>query len=302
MKVPYIRTFSYHYRQKYGFSVGKIPLDLGVECPNRQTGGCIFCRPASFAPGYLNNGKSIVSQIENGKEKLLKSRFIKYFAYFQQETTTSVPTEILMPVFQSVLQDTNCIGLIFSTRPDYVEQQFLDELADLATIYSKECLIELGLQSVHDTSLDLLNRNHSLSDFVDTVLRINRMGCFEVGVHLIFGIPGETESDMLESIQRVCAMKIQALKLHHLQVIKNTTLARMFQEGEVKPFSKSEYIRFLLSALPLIPASVVIHRLWATSHPDLLIAPKWNILATDLSRSLLKEMEKLGVQQGQASS
>ena len=157
---PLLRTFSYHYHHKYGHQVGKIPLDLGMVCPNRSKGGCIFCRSASFTPGYLNKNDNISSQILRGKEKLLKNRFSKYFAYFQQETTTALPTDELMEVFQSVLKDEECVGLILSTRPDHVEQQLLNELAELVTSLEKECLFELGLQSVHSSSLDFLNRNH----------------------------------------------------------------------------------------------------------------------------------------------
>lgn len=300
--LPLLRTFSYHYRHKYGHPVGKIPLDMGMVCPNRSKGGCIFCRSASFTPGYLNKNDDISFQIMRGKKKLLKNRFSKYFAYFQQETTTALPTDLLMPVFQSVLQDEDCVGLILSTRPDYIEQQLLYELSKLVTSLSKVCLFELGLQSVHSSSLKLLNRNHSFADFVDAVERIKKMGCFEVGAHLIFGIPGESEADMLNSIRVVCGLEIQALKLHHLQVIKDTPLERMHEKGGVQLFSKDEYLRFLMRALPLIPADITIHRLWSTAHPEILVAPKWNVLATTLSRTLLQEMKEMRVYQGQANS
>jgi radical SAM protein (TIGR01212 family) len=300
MQMPLVRTFSYHYRLKYGHPVGKIPLDMGVICPNRSKGGCIFCGPASFMPGYLNKNDNIPLQVLRGKRNLLKNRFFKYFAYFQQETTTALSTDLLIPVFKTVLQDEDCLGLIISTRPDHVDQQLLEELAELVTFFSKECLFELGLQSIHSSSLNVLNRNHSFADFVDAVERIKKMYCFEVGAHLIFGIPGELEEDMLETLQVVCGLKIQALKLHHLQVIKNTPLENMYKKGEVQLFSKDEYIGFLERALPLIPADIIIHRLWSTSHPEILVAPKWNILATKLSQTLLQKMKERGIRQGAA--
>jgi radical SAM protein (TIGR01212 family) len=300
MQTPLVRTFSYHYRNKYGHPVGKILLDIGMVCPNRAKGGCIFCRPASFRPGYLNKNDDISLQIQRGKKKILKNRFSKYFAYFQQETTTALSVNLLMPVFKTVLQDEDCLGIILSTRPDHIEDQLLQELSELVISLSKECLFELGLQSVHKSSLNYLNRNHSFADFVEAVKRIKNTGCFEVGVHLIFGIPGESEENMLHTLQVVCGFEIQALKLHHLQVIKNTPLERMYEKGEVQLFSKDEYLRFLIKAIPLIPENITIHRLWSTSHPEILVAPKWNVLASALSRTLLQKMEKAGVRQGQA--
>jgi len=300
MQMPLVRTFSYHYRHKYGFPVGKIPLDLGVICPNRSKGGCIFCGPTSFMPGYLNKNDDIPKQIDKGKSTLLKNRFLRYFAYFQQETTTVLSKDLLVPVFKTVLQDKDCLGLIISTRPDHIEQQLLDELSELVAAFSKECVFELGLQSMHSSSLYLLNRNHSFADFVGAVERIQKMCCFEVGAHLIFGIPGESAEDMLETLRVVCGLGIQALKLHHLQVIKNTPLEIMYKKGEIPLFDKDEYIDFLVRALPMIPADIIIHRLWSTAHPEILVAPKWNILATRLSQALLQYMGERGVRQGGA--
>lgn len=299
LELPLINTFSHHYRVKFGESVGKVPVDTGLACPNRKKGGCIFCSPASFTPGYLDKHDDITVQIGRGKKDILKGRFKKYFAYFQQETCTALPAEKLLPQLSSILTDSDCVGLILSTRPDHVPDHLLIGLAELlSTNPGKECLFELGLQSAHDRSLLLLNRNHSFADFVDAVTRIKTAGSFEIGAHLIFGIPGESEEDMLHSLTAICAMGISALKLHHLQVIRGTRLHDMYTRGEVEIFSLEQYIDFLLLALPLIPATVTIHRLWATSHPDLLVAPKWHVLATQLSRKLQERMQERGIRQG----
>jgi radical SAM protein (TIGR01212 family) len=297
--LPAVHTFSYHYRKKYGQGVGKIPLDMGQPCPNRLKGGCIFCRPASFTPASLRKTDQIESQVARGKQYLLKGRFRKYFAYFQQETCTSIPSEELLPIFNLLLADDDCVGLILSTRPDYIQQQLLEILAELIGRTGKECLFELGLQSVHDRSLTLLNRNHSFSDFQNAARLIQQAGCFELGAHLIFGIPGESEEDMLSSVKTLCALGIDALKLHHLQVIRDTPLHELYRQGELTLFSLEAYLRFLLTVLPVIPAGVTIHRLWATAHPDLLIAPKWNVLASSLSRLLQDRMTEQGLRQGQ---
>jgi len=298
MQPPLIRTFSYHYRQKYGEGVGKIPVDMGQSCPNRASGGCIFCRPASFTPSYLKNTDSVTRQVAKGKQHLLGSRFKKYLAYFQQETCTAVPVDRLLDVCRQLLGDTDCVGLILSTRPDCVEDELIVRFAELAGATGKECLFELGGQSAHDRSLELLNRNHSFSDFSDAVKRIKKAGGLEVGGHLIFGIPGESREDMLYSLRSVCELGVNALKIHHLQVIRGTKLHDMYCQGMVEPFSLDEYFRFLLAALPKIPTDITIHRLWATAHPDLLVAPKWNILAGKLSTMLRDKMEAEGIRQG----
>ncbi len=300
---PLIRTFSYHYRKKFGHGVGKIPVDMGQPCPNRLRGGCIFCRPASFTPAYLrptDDRNTLLRQVAAGKKYLLKGRFSKYFAYFQQETCTSLAAGTLLPLFQLLLSDADCVGLILSTRPDYIGEQLLDPLAELVKKTGKECLFELGLQSVHECSLKLLNRNHGFAEFKDAVRRIQCAGRFEVGAHLIFGIPGESEEDMLCSVKTVCALGVNALKLHHLQVIRDTPLQKLYESGQIAVFTLETYLQFLLKVLPVIPAQVTIHRLWATAHPNLLIAPQWNVLAGSLSETLRQKMAETGIRQGQS--
>jgi radical SAM protein (TIGR01212 family) len=295
-----MRTFSSFCRARYGQAVGKVPVDIGLVCPNRSKGGCIFCRPASFTPLCLDSADDIVIQVEKAKETLLRGRFKKYFAYFQQETCTAAPVHDLLRLAAILLRDDSCVGLILSTRPDAVAEELLDPLSELTKASGKDCLFELGVQTVHEQGLQLLNRNHSYADFTQAVTLIQQYGCFEVGAHLIFGIPGESRSDMLESVKTVCALGIDALKLHHLQVIRETPLEKLYLAGGVDPFSLDSYLGFLLEVIVIIPETVTVHRLWATSHPDLLVAPKWNVLASDLSKKLNEMMNQQGLWQGKA--
>jgi len=300
MEPPRIRTFSHHCHERYGQAVGKIPLDLGYPCPNRTKGGCIFCRPASFTPQSLRREDSIDQQIQRGKKLLLKGRFRQYLAYFQQETCTALPTDQLLPILHQVLNDPDCLGLILSTRPDWIASDLPRELSNLARQRGKDCLIELGLQSRHERSLKWLNRNHGYDDFLRAVERLAQYSNLQIGAHLILGIPGESEADMYQTLHAVCKLPIQALKLHHLQVIRETPLHHLYEQGEIPIFSLPTYMELLLTLLPHIPASITIHRLWATSHPALLIAPKWNVLAGELSQSLLAQMQARNITQGQA--
>ncbi|MDH3346949.1 MAG: TIGR01212 family radical SAM protein [Desulfobulbaceae bacterium] len=278
-----ITTFSTHYRQKYGGSVGKIPLDVGVKCPNRRTGGCIFCQPAGFTPLFLDPNDSISSQLGKGKKDLLRRKFRFFLGYFQQETVTALSLDLLKPILEKVIADPLCVGLIISTRPDYIYSDIVAALNDLQRSSGKEILVELGLQSIHQKSLDLLNRNHSYADYQGAATLIRQTDGLQLGAHLIFGIPGESTQEMLSTVEEVCASGVDALKFHHLQVIRDTELHHMYQRGEVGVFTVEDYMKLLSQVIARVPQSVVIHRFWSTSHPDILIAPKWNMHAYELN-------------------
>ena len=299
MNRPLIRTFGVHCRERYGQTVGKIPLDLGLVCPNRTRGGCLFCRPASFTPFALRTSDALREQIRRGKMLLLKGRFRTYFGYFQQETSTALATGQLIPLLSQVLADPDCRGLILSTRPDAIADDLPSALARLIQANGKTCLIELGLQSIHDRSLRLLNRNHDFADFLDAVDKLHSIDGLEIGAHLILGIPGESEADMLATVQTVCTLPVQSLKLHHLQVIADTPLHRLYLKGLAPVFTRQEYCALLLRLLPHIPTHITLHRLWSTAHPDMLVAPRWHCLTGELSKQLQRTMAERGVWQGQ---
>lgn len=293
-----INTFSSHYRHKHGQPVGKLPIDTGYPCPNRAKGGCIFCKAESFTARHLSRVDCLEDQIQLGKKNLLAGRFPLYFGYFQQETCTAAPIELLLQHTKHLLQDPMCVGIIFSTRPDCIADDFLAPLADLIQSSGKECHFELGLQSSHEKSLIQLNRNHTVDDFDAAVKRIQRYNTFLTGAHLIFGIPGETADQMIETVQYVNSLNIDTLKLHHLQVIRGTRLEELYHSEKIVLFKKDEYIRLLLQLIPFIPSHIIIHRLWAHSHPDLLVAPRWNILPGLLSAELHEKMKKEDISQG----
>lgn len=298
MTPPLIRTFSIDCRQRFGQAVGKIPLGLGIPCPNRRFGGCVYCRPAAYTPSCLQTGDKLLVQLERGRKHLVAGRFCSYFAYLQQETSTALSPAELLPIFKTLLSAEDCRGLILSTRPDYLPQELLIDLAALVADSGKECLVELGLQSVHERSLSLLNRRHSYGSFVDAVARIQKVGFLRVGAHLLFGIPGETEEDMVQSVTEVCALGVDALKLHHLQVLRDTLLADWWTEGKVRPFAREAYLELLFAILPRIPQGVVLHRLWAASHPADLLAPKWNCHTATLADELRRRLARAGLWQG----
>ncbi len=280
--------------------VGKITLGRNVPCPNRKKGGCIFCAPDSFRPYYLSENDPLSVQIKKGKQFLKSRNFKRYFAYFQQETTTASPCQEIMADFTQALVDSACIGLIVSTRPDYLEDRVLDELAALAQRSSppKEIILELGLQSAHDRTLKLINRNHSYNDFVRAADRVNRHDFLQLGAHVILGLPGEDLADMQHTIAEIGVHGVQHLKIHHLQVIKDTQLQVMYEQGAVKTFTVTQYIKLLGNLLNGVPEDVVIHRLWSISGPDLLIAPRWGMTNHKLSALIRDVMAEEGCWQG----
>jgi len=296
---PFINTFTRFYKKKYGQPVGKIALDAGIVCPNRSMGGCIYCAAVNFTPYYLEKGDAIETQLEKGRMFLAKRGFRKYFAYFQQETTTALVASELLPQLVVPFSDPDCIGLIISTRPDYVDDDLLVGLSGLRERYGREILVELGLQSAHDATLRFLNRNHTFVDFVEAVNRIQRCQTIELGVHLILGLPGESFQEMLATIEAVRRLNIDYIKFHHLQVIRNTRLQEIFMAESFTVYDQHQYLALLAELLGHVPARAVIHRLWSTADPRLLIAPLWGTPApARLHADLLQIMNEKSLSQG----
>lgn len=298
--MAFINTFSKYYRNKYGGPVGKIALDAGLVCPNREKGGCIYCSAKSFTPFYLEKGDAIATQLEKGRAYIKSKKFAKYFSYFQQETTTAAPLDELAPMFTLAASGPDCIGLILSTRPDYLEDGLLDTFAGLSKSAParKEILIELGLQSGHDRTLELLNRNHSFNDFAETAARIKKHPEIELGVHLILGLPGEDLPEMIETINKVVELGVDYIKLHHLQIIKGTPLQDLFYKEPFKVYGPGEYLEMLAELLGHIPKRIVLHRLWSTADPDLLYLPRWDMFSYELNTQLMSIMDERNINQG----
>lgn len=294
-----INLFSRYCQRQYGQPVGKIALTLGRICPNRRQGGCTYCAPASFTPYYLDQGGSIAEQLARGVRFLQTRKFRRYFAYFQQETSTAGPTAELLGAFREAIAGPDCVGLIVSTRPDCLGEEMVHGLASLmAQEQLKEVLIEVGLQSSHDHTLRRINRNHTYQDFAEAASRVKAAG-LSLGVHLIIGLPGEDFEDMLTTVRKVSALGVDAIKFHHLQVIRASPLHREYEAMPFKVYSPQEYLTVLARLLAHVPANVVIHRLWSSSDPLLLVEPNWGgMVARQLHAMLSQIMEREGLVQG----
>jgi len=294
-----INLFSRHCRRQYGQSVGKIALNLGLVCPNRRLGGCTYCAPASFTPYYLDEGGTIADQLARGRRFLAARKFKRYFAYFQQESSTAGPLDELLAAFSEAMAGPDCVGLIVSTRPDCLGEEVVQALALLRRRgEAKEILVEVGLQSAHDHTLRRINRNHSYQDFVVAAQRLKAAG-LGLGVHLIIGLPGEDLAAMLATVRNVVSLGVEAIKFHHLQVIRGTALHREYLDSPFPVYSPHDYLTILARLLAHVPASVVIHRLWSSSDPALLIQPDWGGMgAYELHAELSAIMAREGLGQG----
>ena len=295
-----LTLFRDYAERRWGEAVGKIALDLGVRCPNRALGGCIYCSPESFKPYYLKPGDSIPAQIAQGKAYLRRRNLRRFLAYFQQETSTAGDVSQFLPKFTRALEDHDCVGLVISTRPDYVYRDDLDQLLHAtAHLADKLILFELGLQSAKEESLRFLNRNHTRRHFIAAAAAVQSRPRLELGVHLILGVPGENRQDMRRTVQFVAEQGTGHLKLHHLQIVKGTPLYDIFQQRPFTVPSSDQYLELLSELVPLIPRQTVIHRLWSTCEPRLLHRPRWNLPPHQLYQRLSQLLADRDVEQGQ---
>ena len=271
-------SFNDHLRQKFGEKVFKVPLDVGFNCPNRDGtvgwGGCIYCSERGSGDFAGEKGLSIHAQFEQVKLRMQKKwPKAKYLAYFQAYTNTYAPVEHLRKVYEEALAQENVVGLSIATRPDCLPEEvvkYLGELNERTYLW-----VELGLQSVHDKTLDWIRRGHSYKTFVEGVNKLRGKG-IQVCAHIILGFPGENRNDMMRTARIAAGLPIQGIKLHLLHVLKGTPLAKMYEQNPFPLFSQQEYIHLLVDILEILPENMVIHRLTGDGPPDDLIAPLWS--------------------------
>jgi radical SAM protein (TIGR01212 family) len=297
-ELPYTDLNSY-LRRRFGCRVQKISIDAGLSCPNRDgaigSGGCIYCNERGSGTG-AHGILSITEQIRSAQAALRK-RFkkCKFIAYFQSFTNTYWPVEHLRSLYREALAGEDIAGLIIGTRPDCVSDNVLDMIAEFA----KETWVtlEYGLQSVHDTTLERINRGHTFEAFRDAVERTRSRG-IDVGVHVILGLPGETPENMLETARVLGGMDIQGIKIHLLYVVRGTALHAMYEAGKYRCLTREEYVDIAAEFLGWLPPSIAIHRLTGDPHPEELAAPAWALEKQANLRALQHMLAERGIRQG----
>ncbi len=265
-----------------GVKVQKISVNAGFSCPNRNgtigKGGCIYCDNTSFTPSYCFDTKDIVSQLEAGKEFFArKYPQMKYLAYFQSYSNTfGRSVAELEGIYRSALTVDGVVGIIIGTRPDCLPQEVVDMLGRLAQETS--LFVELGAETSHNRTLTLINRGHTWQQTEDAARRLADKG-IAVGLHLIAGLPGETEGDLMETVRRTLELPVESIKLHHLQVLRGTPLHKLIEEGkiEVPHFSMEQYMEVCIKIINFVDRRVAIERFLASSPPALVVSPHWGV-------------------------
>lgn len=280
---------------RFGCKVIKLSLDAGFTCPNRDgtkgTGGCIFCS----AEGSGDFASDIPDQI-----RLLSRKWPsgKYIVYFQSHTNTYAPVEVLREKYYKALEHPGVIGIAIATRPDCLSPEIIQLLSELN---QKTFLwVELGLQTIHEETARLINRCYPLSDFDRAVDELSSLHIKTV-VHLILGLPGENRENMMESVRYICSKDIFGVKLHLMNVLKDTKLAEFYPDRIHIP-KKEEYINLVVDALEIIPEHITIHRVTADAPRHLLIAPEWGYEKRSILNGIQKEFKHRGSWQGKRSN
>ena len=297
-----LRYFSYNYflRQKFGQRVQKVSVDAGFTCPNVDgtvtIGGCAFCDNRSFSPSRRVRRQDVLDQISDGIRRL-KTRYTcdQFLAYFQPATNTYAPVEKLRALYQRALEHPQVIGLAIGTRPDCVPDDVLDLLEEIGrrTYLS----LEYGVQTIHDRSLDWMNRGHHYDAFLDAMQRSRGRG-FEICAHVILGLPGETREDMLDTAREMARQKPDAIKIHNLYAVKDTPLAQQVATGEVTLLSREQYVAALIDFLELLPPDMVVERISGDAPPEYFVGPSWCLDKPGVLLALRQELERRDTCQG----
>ena len=274
-------TYDYYLRKTFGGKCAKLPIDAGFTCPNIDgrcgRGGCIYCSGRGSGDFAELPSLSVTEQIALTREKLgSKWSVERVIPYFQAHTNTYAPTEVLKEKFYEALGTEGAVGLNIATRADCLEDSTLELLAELAE--KTTVTVELGLQTSNDATAALINRGHSFDDFKKGYERLREASeKINICVHLIFGLPYETEEDMLKTVRDVAELAPDQVKLHLLHVIKGTKLAAMYEAGEYIPMEREKYIDIVCRAIELLPPDTVVARVTGDGMADALLAPMWSI-------------------------
>src|SRR5262245_42975512 len=300
MGLRYYAHSFYLHRKYNGRRVQKVSLDAGFTCPNVDgtvaIGGCTFCDNRSFSPSRRVRRQKILDQLDDGIRRL-KHRYEvdQFIAYFQPATNTYAPVDRLRTVYEAALSHAKVVGLAIGTRPDCVSDEVLTLLEDVA---GKTYLsVEYGLQTIHDRSLDWMNRGHHHGATIDAMRRSRGRG-FEICGHVILGLPGEMDEDMLATAREVARLGFDAVKIHNLYAVKETPLAEQVARGDVTLMNRNDYIRVLIDFLELLPPEMVVERISGDAPPDYFLGPSWCLDKPGVLLALRQEMERRDTWQG----
>ncbi len=270
-------AYNFHLRKTFGHRVQRVSVDAGFTCPNVDgtvaLGGCTFCDNRSFSPSRRLPRGTILGQIDEGISRM-KARYKceHFMAYFQPATNTYAPVDQLRELYFEAIEHPQVVAMAIGTRPDCVPDDVLELLSEVAR--KIPLTVEYGMQTMHDQSLDWMNRGHHHDVTVEAMERSRGLG-FELCTHIMLGLPGETHEMMLQSAKEVGRLGFDAVKLHNLYAVKDTPLAQQVKDGEVRLMEFDEYIKTAVDFLELIPPSMVVERISGEAPASFLVGPEW---------------------------
>lgn len=293
-------TLDYFYKKKFHSKVFKVSLNAGFTCPNKDGtkgyGGCIYCSKSGSGEFAGEKEKDLVTQFEDIKNILLKKwPHSKYIGYFQANTNTYAPVDILKEKYETILNLPNVVGLNIATRPDAISKECYDYLEELNQ--KTYLTVELGLQTIHEKTARLINRCHDLKTFEESVKELRNRN-INVVVHIINGLPYETKEDMVETVQYLNSLDIQGIKIHMLSILKDTALEKLFQKEHFKVLTKEEYIDIVVTQLEYLRPEIVINRITGDPKESDLIEPNWLVKKFCVLNDIDKELVKRETYQG----
>ncbi len=297
-------SFTGYFKEKYGCRLQKIVIDAGFTCPNRDgtisTGGCTYCDNHAFHPSYSTPDKSIALQIDEGIEfhKVRYRKAAGYLAYFQPYSNTYAPLPRLKKVYEEALSHPDVVGIVIGTRPDCVDEEKLDYLAELGK--SHIVIVEYGIESCFDSTLQRINRGHTWEQAVDAIGNSAERGLHQCA-HFIFGLPGESREKMLSEAERINTLPVDSLKFHQLQIIKGTKMEKEFADRpeDFVTFSLDEYIDFFIDFLERLRPDFYIERFVGEVPPRFVNSTPWGLIRNvELIRMLEKRLEERDSWQG----
>lgn len=292
--------FTHFLKQRYGEKVRKISVDAGFSCPNKDSdsgeGGCIFCRLDSFSKMQSLENMAVQQQIEDGI-RIGKERFgiQKFIVYFQASTNTFAPVSTLRKLFLDTISYPGVIGLSISTRPDCLPpavMHLIEELSKKTNLW-----VELGLQSIHNKSLEAINRGHNFEIYMQAIAKLLPLN-LRVCTHLIFGLPSEHRTDFLNTAKEIAKSGIHEVKLHPMLILKDTRLEEMYRNGEIQSLAMDEYISHVCDFIERMPSQMVMQRLTAEAPKEILLEPLWSLCKMNVLNGIEQELIKRDSWQG----
>lgn len=299
MTPPY-NDFGSWLRSHFPFKVQKISVDAGFSCPNRDgrisMGGCSFCNNSTFNPSYCDKNKKIREQLETGK-RFFSRKYpdMRYLAYFQAYTNTYGTVERLKAMYEEALGTENVVGIVIGTRPDCVDDELLDYLAQLSR--QTFVIVEYGIESANDDTLMRINRGHTFECSCRAIKETSERGIF-TGGHVILGLPGEDAEESLRQASLISSTKLDILKIHQLQIIRGTELEREYQRKAFSLYTADEYISLLARYIRLLRKDLILERFTSQSPKELLVAPDWGLKNHEFTNLFVNYLRKNNMCQG----